>query len=388
MKRRHVALAFAIPLAMVSAPGCIPDNPPVTVSPVTASPQASKVQAFTASSSSGKAPLSIALSWSVSGTGPLTCELDTDGNGSVDITITDCPSTGSRPTTLRSVGTHTPVIRVSGPGGIATRTTTITTSAAAPDPFNIDIVPLEGAGAYQSEIDAAVARWEAVIRNGLDDSVLKLPANYCRIDGRPAEDLSVDDLAIEIKIAPDDGPGGRLGSAGFCYADGGMPRYGAINLDVDDVARLRASGRLVDTLTHEIGHVLGIGTAWNFGGRTLLVGAGTGDPRFSGPVAVAAWATLGGSAAVPVESEGGEGTADAHWRESTFDDELMTGWLSGPVRPLSIVTVASLADLGYSVDLNGADPFSTAPSMRAFGLHGERHDEVAHVELFNPQNRP
>ena len=200
--------------------------------------------------------------------------------------------------------------------------------------------------------------------------------------------MSVDDLAIEIKIAPDDGPGGRLGSAGFCYATGGMPRYGAINLDVDDVARLRASGRLVDTLTHEIGHVLGIGTAWNFGGRTLLVGAGSGDPRFSGPVAVAAWATLGGSAAVPVESEGGEGTADAHWRESTFDDELMTGWLSGPVRPLSIVTVASLADLGYSVDLNGADPFSTAPSMRAFGLHGERHDEVAHVELFNPQNRP
>ena len=61
---------------------------------------------------------------------------------------------------------------------------------------------------------------------------------------------------------------------------------------------------------------------------------------------------------VPVEDLGGYGTADAHWRESVFDNELMTGYINYGPNPLSVVTIASLADLGYSVDMNQADPYS------------------------------
>jgi hypothetical protein len=60
-----------------------------------------------------------------------------------------------------------------------------------------------------------------------------------------------------------------------------------------------------------------------------------------------------------VEETGGSGTANAHWRESVFDTELMTGFLeeSGEL-PLSRITVASLEDIGFSVNMFAADPYA------------------------------
>jgi len=51
------------------------------------------------------------------------------------------------------------------------------------------------------------------------------------------------------------------------------------------------------------------------------------------------------------------GTADAHWRESIFGPELMTGFVNHGAMPLSAITVGSLADLGYTVNPLAADPF-------------------------------
>jgi hypothetical protein len=106
-------------------------------------------------------------------------------------------------------------------------------------------------------------------------------------------------------------------------------------------------------------HVLGFGTIWNALG--LLSGAGGSDPRFTGADATAEYNSIFGvaEASVPVENTGGLGTRDAHWRESVFDNELMTGLLNGGIEnPLSRITVASFGDLGYEVNLAAADPFS------------------------------
>jgi hypothetical protein len=60
-----------------------------------------------------------------------------------------------------------------------------------------------------------------------------------------------------------------------------------------------------------------------------------------------------------VENTGGSGTADAHWRESVFGKELMTGYYNpGSPNPLSRVTVGAMADLGYLVNMNAADSYS------------------------------
>ena len=48
-----------------------------------------------------------------------------------------------------------------------------------------------------------------------------------------------------------------------------------------------------------------------------------------------------------------------HWSEFVFDNELMTGFVepSGVSMPLSIVTIGSLHDLGYTVNYNASDAY-------------------------------
>src|SRR5690606_4901993 len=110
-----------------------------------------------------------------------------------------------------------------------------------------------------------------------------------------------------------------------------------------------------DVILHEMGHVLGLGTNY------LLIGLVDGfpfDPHYTGRAGVAAHQELGGDRYVPLEDQGGLGTAVGHWRESVFGNELMTGYLNQGSQPLSRLTVAALADLGYGVDLSAADPYS------------------------------
>lgn len=119
---------------------------------------------------------------------------------------------------------------------------------------------------------------------------------------------------------------------------------------------------------HEIAHVLGFGTLWDFGPRVLLAGDTASDPRFTGEEAVASFAAAGGSGLVPVEADGGEGTALGHWDEAIFDAELMTGFVEAPGvnQPLSRISIGSMADLGYEVDLAVADAgFSLGPPPAA-----------------------
>jgi hypothetical protein len=64
-----------------------------------------------------------------------------------------------------------------------------------------------------------------------------------------------------------------------------------------------------------------------------------------------------GPAPVPVANVGGAGSAGGHWRESVFDNELMSPNIDGNNNPLSRLTVASLGDLGYTVDLDAAQDY-------------------------------
>src|SRR5690606_25826551 len=94
-------------------------------------------------------------------------------------------------------------------------------------------------------------------------------------------------------------------------------------------------------------------------GRLGLLSGSTGDdPVYLGETALGAWAELGGSAMVPVENTGSRGTRLGHWRESVFRTELMTGWLSSGGNPMSRMTIASLRDLGYAVDVSAAEDYA------------------------------
>lgn len=245
-----------------------------------------------------------------------------------------------------------------------------TARAANAGPFNIEVVFLTNATPGQrAAFAAAEARWESIITADLPDDYATLPAYSC--GASPAMDRPIDDLVIFVQIGQIDGPGGILGGGGPCFTHevGGLPAIGGMVFDSDDLDGMEADGTLTDVITHEMGHVLGIGSIWSdFGFLADPSLEGGLDPHFTGPLALTQFDNLGGGpytgAKVPVENQGGQGTADAHWRETVFGSELMTGFIGAGSNPLSAVTIASLADLGYSVDMSKADAFTLGPFIR------------------------
>jgi hypothetical protein len=175
----------------------------------------------------------------------------------------------------------------------------------------------------------------------------------------------IDDVSITISSMAIDGRGSVLGqsSATAYRSDSYLPYLGFIQLDAYDVASMQSSGSLLDVITHEIAHVLGFGVIWSELG--LLTNTRTSSPGFTGAHAVAEYNALFGTnlTAVPVEADGGSGTALSHWEESLLNNELMTGWYnSGQTNPLSRITVASMADLGYQVNMDAAQSYAVATS--------------------------
>jgi len=53
-----------------------------------------------------------------------------------------------------------------------------------------------------------------------------------------------------------------------------------------------------------------------------------------------------------------DGTRDAHWQDGPFGNELMTGFLNAGSNPLSMLTVRSLADLGYVINQSDTDSYT------------------------------
>ena len=135
-----------------------------------------------------------------------------------------------------------------------------------------------------------------------------------------------------------------------------------MGFDSADLASLEASGNLVDVILHEMGHVLGIGTVW--AGLGLVSGTG-----FNGAAAVAAYQDIFSTSAtlVPIEQEGGAGTAGGHWDEDVFDNELMTGFIEPGGNPLSVITVGAFDDMGYTVDYAAADAYAPPAAVAPAG---------------------
>jgi VCBS repeat protein/leishmanolysin len=221
--------------------------------------------------------------------------------------------------------------------------TSTSTSETASLNTTFDIViHYSGNPTYQSLFDAAAVRWEQIITADIPDFA------------------GVDDLEIDARVISIDGSGGILGQAGWDFrrptSMGGLPYQGGMDFDSADVGSLFANGTFDEVILHEMGHILGIGTLWSeFGLKSGF--------NYTGQHALDEYRTLTGDPSktfVPLENTGGSGTAGAHWSEAVFNNELMTGFIeaSGVSMPLSRLTIASLWDLGYTVNLGAADPYT------------------------------
>lgn len=238
----------------------------------------------------------------------------------------------------------------------------------APSSFRIEVVFVESAsrGGYNPSQKAlfhkAAARWMSIITGDIPDSDFSnnpIDRWDDLLDARIVVDDIVDDLRIFVGIGEIDGARGTLGRGGTRIVKRNRNRgtvvtkIGAIAIDRDDLEWMSET-LLSGVILHEMGHVLGIGTVW----ETLDLVHGERDVYFTGPRAIRAFDDAGGrnyiGPKVPAESD------SSHWRGSVFGDELMTATfrtdLAGSV-PLSRITIQSLADHGYQVDVGQADQY-------------------------------
>jgi hypothetical protein len=207
--------------------------------------------------------------------------------------------------------------------------------------------------------------------------------------------FTIDDLLIFAAVSNIDGVGQVLGQAGACFirdAPSNLSVMGIMEFDEADVDALETSGGLQPVITHEMGHVLGIsGGIWNIFGLLQDPSPSSGAPKdtwFSGTNGIAGFDAIGGvnyttGKKVPVENTGGPGTANSHWRESILKNELMTGYLNNGSNPMSLLTVRSLQDLGYTVNLAAAEPFTISGSA----ISANRTGTATRIDMGNDERQ-
>lgn len=324
------------------------------------------IHAFTATPGSGQVRLPVTYSWSIEDleADPLTCKLDINDNNSFEFVIPNCEPSSSRTFTFVDPGTYQARLRVEDSRGGFSERVLPSPIELQPDTYDIALrVNGNLSPNVQTAFDSARTFWSQIITKGLTyEANFSIPANSC-IGQFPAFSGSIDDVLIDVRVAPIDGLGGVRGQAGVCWThtDSYLPLYGVMEFDEADLEDMAKQGLLNRLILHEMGHVLGFGTLWDFK-RSLVVGGSLGGPCGAAPVFVGAnalreWKALGGSGKVPLENTGGLGTCNSHWQESTFSNELMTGYLNPGSNPVSRLTVASFEDLGYSVDYSAAESY-------------------------------
>lgn len=189
-------------------------------------------------------------------------------------------------------------------------------------------------------------------------------------------------LRVSAVVAPVDGVGNILGFAGPDVTVSVSTPLGrryevalaaSITIDLDDFPGMEADGILFDTIVHELGHALGLGPLWEANSLLEIIPPGEDNdervPNYVGSFGLAQYQLESGlfsSPFVPIEQEGGPGTAGGHWEDIGFFNTagqfngrkaLMTGTAGDIINGeivfvpsfLSQASLGSLADLGFAV---------------------------------------
>jgi hypothetical protein len=250
-----------------------------------------------------------------------------------------------------------------GGGGSGGTVTTYTSGDPNVDNVSEFNIKINFSGSWTAQ-QQAVVKWAA-----------DLYSHIITADIQDALDLAgnlVDDVVISLSTGRIDGNGNPLTgnvlaqTSNLVVRDAGttdewLPLTASIKLDSTDLTKSALASSWDDIILHEMGHALGFVGAI-FDHFHLVDSSG----NFTGSSATAAYGGL-----VPLENDGGAGTAGSHWDEARFmpdgvhmSNELMTGYLvPGEQTYLSDTTVGAFADLGYTVQ----DPSIAASYLAVSG---------------------
>ena len=224
------------------------------------------------------------------------------------------------------------------------------------DSFNIELVFLDDVPElYRELFDKAVDKVESIITSDLED--IDFTYNnineYVRGLGRIQVNEEVDDILVFVKFTYLSGDAIGLGGPLLFRETSQLPVLGQVRIDIEYLDTADEQNITLEIFVHELLHAVGFGTSlWEKKG--LLHSYTYTKKFFSGKYALDAFNSVGGlnysGRKVPVDSDGG------HWSEEVFNDELMTGRKDLDEK-LSIVTIQSLRDIGYDVDISRAEKY-------------------------------
>lgn len=226
--------------------------------------------------------------------------------------------------------------------------------------FNICLDLTSTNGVYESWMDtaiAAAARWEQVIVGDLPfvdtgaSGQLSRPVDLSEDCTVPT---GIDDIYICIQnVQLDDGVVGFAGPFLSRTTDDmndrtsqGLPYAGRVaisNAALDD-----GDEDLTNYMIHEISHALGFPAFLPEEEESNLYATDTNADD--------AWKAIGCNGQIPIQMG-----VQGHWDETCLVDEIMTPIVfQGTRNQLSNITVAAMADLGYKVNYNAADAFTSS----------------------------
>ena len=428
--RLLAAAAVALPAALASCGSTeAPKTPAVVVSRILSGSSSSAVglagwavnvrPAVHVTDNSGHGLAGAAVTFAVTGGGGSGTGLSatTDSNGMAQV---GSWTLGAAP------GVNTMTATVSATG-VAGSQVTFTDSGVAAE-YSIQ---LQYYGNYKptapesAAFNYAVTRWQQMVYRHVGPPVpVSDSAGVCGA-GEPAVNQTISDLVILASFDSIDGPGKTLAESAPCIirtsgAGAGLTVVGVMKFDTADVGTLIANGQLNAVVLHEMNHALGFGTLWTLSAPFPRVNClqlpskppGTlQDTYFScaggSANAAAEFDSVGGTSytgagqpygsalhAPPVENcanspyvypSCGQGTVNGHWRTTVFGNELMVGFL--PAHPaLSVVSLGSLQDLGYTVNYAAADAYAGGTGFKAAPIEGGGRvflgDDIHHGPLY------
>ncbi len=250
-----------------------------------------------------------------------------------------------------------------------------------PSLFDIELVFAEGnefTDRHRELFERAAVTWERIVTNDVqdryyfawhtldtDDMSWWAGSAHEQWFGRIVENDLIDDVRVHATTA--DLGYGVNGSAQTLWfrSSSGVAINGLVVLDSEFI-RSESDSHVFRTMIHELGHILlQGGEEWD---ERLVNRSLNADTYFKGILSRAAFESAGGGwyreraraarKGVPVEN----GNYFSHWREDVLGNEIMTsGAVSDEIRPLSLITIQALADLGYEVDVSRAEPYQVPP---------------------------
>ena len=130
---------------------------------------------------------------------------------------------------------------------------------------------------------------------------------------------------------------------------------------------------LVGTMTHELGHVMGIGTLWE---QNDLIDPITGTYHSDTIAGEAFQRIYNTDVDIPlsqIDTNGNGEKVFGHWDERSFGNELMSPQAedSGISKPLSEITLGSLEDIGWNVFDGAAELFPDLDTHDTLGFNDD-----------------